>query len=746
MVSRQSMKRLYTYAISIILLSCVIAFQPQSVLAMCAPGCSMPCAPNDLCANSTTVVVDAAFITGLGGCTDDGRGQVSCDGTVNGANIANVWFDFVAPSNGNVDVTYNYTTNGWCAPLVIYSGSCGGAEFFCAAAGTWSGGCVGTLNVTGLTPGATYWVNLAIPDVCEGDGTGVCIPNDWEFDIATACGAPLGAGAYCSSNATSGVDSRIERVAVNTLDNSSTACVGYTDYTGCSTSLTRGAAYTLTVETGSCSGCYCKWTKAFIDYDQDGAFADPGELILSQATTSSCPETETQGFTVPAGAALGATRMRVVTEEGACGMPASDVNACGTYGWGETEDYTINIVAGVPPGNAYGIYSTSDPVVGTITDCEITATGGIGGDGFEVGKNSPIVDDGYASVAVSSYSVITAENINCLNSDIDFSAPVDPSPVWPGGALGLNATIADPPDVATVNNNQYSATLGRRDINFEGDITSSFPAQTFSSSPALAMPDNTCALNPDVIVVAGFLAAIPTTDIIVTVNMTHGANTEVVLALEAPNGDYVSLIASPMAGPTGANLTSTVFSDAGGSSIDAAVGPCTGTFTPSAWIGSGCGLPSMTGPDFNSFGGGSMNPNGNWTLQAIDLGTGGTGTLDSWSITFPAYSTTVVDQPITYTEFVNIQMDKPAPGTVLGVNNVCPGTFNFSSSEAGTPGYIYSWTVDAVGTDAPAPATATASATDITFINNSGTDNVYNVRLDITSECCGPLSGISFHS
>ncbi|MBL4577706.1 MAG: T9SS type A sorting domain-containing protein [Flavobacteriales bacterium] len=151
----------------------------------------------------------------------------------------------------------------------------------------------------------------------------------------------------------------------------------------------------------------------------------------------------------------------------------------------------------------------------------------------------------------------------------------------------------------------------------------------------------------------------------------------------------------------------------------------------------------------------------NCTGVAIDF-TSSTGGGSSWDFGAGAapptgsgspvlnvlYSTTsrktITESAGTYTGFVNISMAAPSSGSVLGTATGCPGTYSYSSSEAGTPGYSYAWTIDAVGTDAPVAVSPIASTTDIAFVNNSGTDNVYNVRLDISSECCGPLTQVVY--
>jgi len=79
----------------------------------------------------------------------------------------------------------------------------------------------------------------------------------------------------------------------------------------------------------------------WFDWNQDGQF-DPTEWI--QICTNATDSTKT--FTVDTAALLGNTIMRVRTN--AVGSANGDVDACTTFNAGETEDYVIRIVAGLP--------------------------------------------------------------------------------------------------------------------------------------------------------------------------------------------------------------------------------------------------------------------------------------------------------------------------------------------------------------------------------------------------------------
>jgi hypothetical protein len=161
---------------------------------------------------------------------------------------------------------------------------------------------------------------------------------------------------YCTSTATSTADEEILNVTISTLNNSSTCGTTapgpgsvsgmYSNYTTSVAApiLSPGVVYPISIEVGTCGGNYSNWTKAWIDFNQNGMFTDPGEEVYSSTTFTAGPHLENGLVTVPATAVAGLTRMRVVTVETTLG---TNVNPCGTYTWGETEDYFVMVSA--PP-------------------------------------------------------------------------------------------------------------------------------------------------------------------------------------------------------------------------------------------------------------------------------------------------------------------------------------------------------------------------------------------------------------
>jgi len=143
---------------------------------------------------------------------------------------------------------------------------------------------------------------------------------------------------YCSCGGTTYNMEWISRVQFNTIDKSSGGN-GYADYTSFSTPVTSGSTYALTVTIGQ-TGTYQEYVKAYFDWNQDGDFTDIGEGIeIGHCSSNGC--IVSANINIPGSATLGSTRMRIVLQYNAYYGP------CGTYKWGDTEDYSVNILAGL---------------------------------------------------------------------------------------------------------------------------------------------------------------------------------------------------------------------------------------------------------------------------------------------------------------------------------------------------------------------------------------------------------------
>ena len=262
---------------------------------------------------------------------------VGCSGTPT-AGTAVSGTNPVCPS-----VPFNLTLNG----ATNASGMTYQWQSAASASGPWS-------NITGAT-GTVYQASQLV--------------NTWYQCVITCTASNQSAtstpvqvttnsflNCYCTSSSTSVADEEILNVTLSTLNNSSTCTTTapgpgsvanmYSNYTTSVAApiLSPGVVYPFSVEIGTCNGNYNNWTKAWIDFNQNGLFTDPGEMVYSSTTFTNGPHIETGTVTVPTGTPQGLTRMRVVNVETTL---ATSVNPCGTYTWGETEDYFVNISA--PP-------------------------------------------------------------------------------------------------------------------------------------------------------------------------------------------------------------------------------------------------------------------------------------------------------------------------------------------------------------------------------------------------------------
>lgn len=165
--------------------------------------------------------------------------------------------------------------------------------------------------------------------------------------VATATGP-------CTPSVTSPCDEYIQNVTLNTINNT-TACTtgGYVSYTSISTSLTKGTQYSMTVTPaiGANAGAYTGDEIAvWIDYNNDFTFSSTERVAYVLVATGWSNQFT---FTVPTTAITGAVRMRVRISYSGAADGGAPIDPCAIAPFGETEDYTINILAG--GGSGVGI-------------------------------------------------------------------------------------------------------------------------------------------------------------------------------------------------------------------------------------------------------------------------------------------------------------------------------------------------------------------------------------------------------
>ncbi|VGO19330.1 CBM96 family carbohydrate-binding protein [Pontiella sulfatireligans] len=146
---------------------------------------------------------------------------------------------------------------------------------------------------------------------------------------AMPSGYPAGVGTNVG-------DEWISRVQFSTIDQSSGADGGYVDRTTVSASVTAGSSHTMTVTYGYSGTAFSENLSIWIDFNRDGDFTDAGEQCL---TVSNQQYSGSGSITIPSGASLGETRMRVaMSYSSQAGLSA---DGSGSFTYGEVEDYKL---------------------------------------------------------------------------------------------------------------------------------------------------------------------------------------------------------------------------------------------------------------------------------------------------------------------------------------------------------------------------------------------------------------------
>ncbi len=221
-------------------------------------------------------------------------------------------------------ITSTSATCSWAAVTGAVSYT---MQWKAASAGSWT-------TITGIS---TTSRNLAGLVACTGyqfKVLTVCSTSSSSYS-ATASFTTTGCSVtYCTAAGTNTNYEYINKVSLGSINNTSGSNSGYGNYTALSTNLAGGTANTITLTPGFTGSSYHEYWKVYIDYNKNGVFTDAGENVASVNSTS----TASASFTVPTTALNGATRMRVQMR-----YNAYAASSCGSYTYGEVEDYTVNI-------------------------------------------------------------------------------------------------------------------------------------------------------------------------------------------------------------------------------------------------------------------------------------------------------------------------------------------------------------------------------------------------------------------
>ncbi|MCF8422828.1 MAG: T9SS type A sorting domain-containing protein [Bacteroidia bacterium] len=233
--------------------------------------------------------------------------------------------------------------------------------------------------------------------VCSGETVNFNTPTaSPTYSLPPAVSNPLADEDFANITITQGATTILNNTTAN---NSLVGTIGvatgtvgsYSDFTSFGAYLLiPGQTYSFSASSSTSGTNYNNALAIFIDYNRNGLFTDANELVYTSPATISGAHTRAGSFTVPAGANIGLTRMRVVSNEGLINSPTQAIS------WGEYEEYTINLNQDITlytwqwnPGaingysastvvtNTTGIAQTQNFTVtatSTLTGCSNTAT------------------------------------------------------------------------------------------------------------------------------------------------------------------------------------------------------------------------------------------------------------------------------------------------------------------------------------------------------------------------------------
>jgi len=262
----------------------------------------------------------------LYGECEDYTVNVESVGPILFATPSNVDFGYTSPGSTSTEMTY--TLSGFdLSPVEGNLTVTPPANFEVSlTSGSGFGSSAITIPYTsGTLPERTVYVRFhpsgtnAFSDNITNSGGNAAVKN------VTVTGTSI-----CSASTDDPEYMGIQEVIFNTIDNNTgTINQGYNEFTGISTTVVKNQSYTLSVYGWG----YNQFFKAWLDWNNDGDFADSGE----EFSIGSYGYSSSASISIPLGATTGNVRMRIRSNYQSAPLPL----ACGSVDYGECEDYTI---------------------------------------------------------------------------------------------------------------------------------------------------------------------------------------------------------------------------------------------------------------------------------------------------------------------------------------------------------------------------------------------------------------------
>lgn len=281
--------------------------------------------------------------------------NVRCHGGNNGESTAQVSggappYSFIWSNGSNTTTARNLaagvhsitvTDGRGCeatAAVHIGSPSAIGIEFDVTHVFGTSNGAI-TTSVSGGQPGYTFrWSNGAQSANLSnlGPGTFTLTVTDSKGCTATrSVSVQLQDPANCTARGSNTRFEWIEQVRIGAVTNASGNDGGYGDYRNRSQVVAPGDRLDVLLTPGFQAGAFREFWRIWIDWNQDGDFLDANEEVFAANGATSAVE---GSFYLPLNIPTGKFNMRVSMRYGSPPLP------CGTFPYGEVEDYRLEVM------------------------------------------------------------------------------------------------------------------------------------------------------------------------------------------------------------------------------------------------------------------------------------------------------------------------------------------------------------------------------------------------------------------
>lgn len=207
------------------------------------------------------------------------------------------------------------------------------------------------IDVDSTVPGQAYTIRVS--------HKGVLVKDAQAYSLLVS---GVGGTAYCNSTSGGG-GARIDSVIFSNLRIANPAgSRTYTDNTRFTATVEPLQTLPISIKLNTAdASTNSRIVKVFIDFNNNGTF-EAGELMATSNALTSAAQVYTANIAIPATVSVGnLCLMRIVVQETSA---AGDVQACGTYGRGETQDYRLRVSS---PSNDMMPFEITAPASG---DCE----------------------------------------------------------------------------------------------------------------------------------------------------------------------------------------------------------------------------------------------------------------------------------------------------------------------------------------------------------------------------------------